>query len=243
MKSAFSIGEFYVGSSVNKRNINIFGFIKDNFYERTQYLYKMFPNSDEGTLLYYEDEHSAKINYIVEKVIVEKKGPIRHFSISLTCFNPYFSDVDESRVSLSEWIGGIEFPLEFINDEIEFEKRAEKAIVDVINPSNIDSGLRIIFIANGKVLKPSLKNIANQEIITIDLEMNTGDIIEVTTFMNDKNILLKRNGEVKNINNYLLYGTKFLQLKSGINNFKLLAEKGLENLTTEIYYSINYEAI
>lgn len=243
ISSAFSIGELFQGSSMPKRNIVLYGYFKDNFWERKQFLYNLFPHQDEGTLYYYEDNHSGKIKYRAEKVHVDKKGSIRYFTISLICFNPLFSDVEESKVALSDYEGGIEFPLEFIDDEIEFEKKNNSLLVEIVNPTKIDAGLKIIFMANGNIKNPTLKNIATQELITVDFEMKIGDIIEITTYINNKNIILKRNGEEKNINNYLLFGTKYLQLKPGTNNFKILADEGIENLSAEVYYSIYYEAI
>lgn len=243
MKSAFSIGETYVGRSVQKRNIILYGYIKDNFYERTQNLMNIFPDNEEGTLYYYEEDHSAKIKYRVENLSIDKKGAIRYFTISLICFNPYFEDIQENKAVFSEYIGGIEFPLEIIDDEIEFEKKVNNSIIEIENPSRIDSGLKIILNINGNVKKPTIKNIMNQENLTIDYEFKSGDEITITTFINNKNIILKRDGIETNINNYLLYGTKFLQLKSGINNFLIPAEEGIENILSEIYYSIYYEAI
>ena len=73
--------------------------------------------------------------------------------------------------------------------------------------------------------------------------MQLGDVITITTYINDKNIILKRNGIETNINNTLLFGTKYLQLKPGINNLKVSASEGANKLTAEVYYSIYYEAV
>lgn len=243
VQSAFGIGELYIGSSVPKRNIIIYGYFKDRFFERSQFLYNLFPRNDEGILCYYEDDHSAKISYMVEKVHIDKLGAIRYFTISLICFNPYFTDIEESKVTLSDWTGGLEFPLEIIDDELEFEIKDTASIAEVNNPTKIESGIRVIFTAIGTVRRPTLKNIISQESLTIDIDMQIGDVIEITTYINDKNIILIRNGKEKNINNFLLYGTKFLQLQPGTNKFRVLADDGTSNLTTEIYYSVYYEAI
>lgn len=243
VQSAFGIGELYIGSSVPKRNIIIYGYFKDHFFERSQFLYNLFPRNDEGILCYYEDDHSAKISYMVEKVHIDKLGAIRYFTISLICFNPYFTDIEESKVTLSDWTGGLEFPLEIIDDELEFEIKDTASIAEVNNPTKIESGIRVIFTAIGTVRRPTLKNIISQESLTIDIDMQIGDVIEITTYINDKNIILIRNGKEKNINNFLLYGTKFLQLQPGTNKFRVLADDGTSNLTTEIYYSVYYEAI
>lgn len=243
VSSAFGIGELYTGRSISKRNINIYGYFKNRFVERRQFLYNAFPDNDEGTLYYYEDDFSSKIKCRVEKVEIDKTGPIRNFTISLIAFNPYFTDIDETIVSLASWEGGIEFPLEIPEEGLEFEAKNNNMVAEINNPTKIEDGLKIILTCTGSVKNPSIKNIINQEILTLDYELVIGDEVVITTGINDKNIILKRDGVEKNINNYLLYGTKFLQLKPGQNNFKILAEEGVENLTTEIRYSLLYEAI
>jgi hypothetical protein len=243
VSSAFGIGELYIGRSINKRNITITGVFKDNFISRRQYLYNVFPDNDEGILYYYENDFSAKIKCRVEKVDIIEAGPIRRFTISLMAFNPLFEEVEEHNVSLASWDGGIEFPLEIPEDGLEFGNKNDNVVATIDNPTKIETGLKIIFTASGKVVNPTVKNVNTQELLTLDYELEIGDVITITTGLNNKNIILERDGVQANINNYLAYGTKFLQIKSGLNNFKILADSGIENLTTEIKYSLSYEAI
>lgn len=243
VSSAFSVGELYVGRSVNKRNIMIYGYFKDKFVERRQFLYNSFPDDDQGTLYFYEDNFSAKIKCRVEKLTVSESGPIRYFTISLIAHNPYFEDIAESHVNLASWEGGIEFPLEITEEGLEFETKNNVMVAEINNPTKVESGLTITFDFTGSVSKPSIKNIVTQELLTIDYDFVIGDKVIITTGINNKNIILTRNGNEININNYLLFGTKFLQLKPGQNNFKILAEEGIENITTQIQYSLFYEAI
>lgn len=243
VSSAFSVGEMYVGRSVNKRNIMIYGYFKDKFIERRQFLYNSFPDDDQGILYFYEDNFSAKIKCRVEKLTVSESGPIRYFTISLIAHNPYFEDIYESNVNLASWEGGIEFPLEIPDEGLEFETKNNVMVAEINNPTKVESGLTIIFDFTGAVSKPSIKNIVTQELLTIDYDFIIGDKVVITTGINDKNIVLTRHGNEININNYLLFGTKFLQLRPGQNNFKILAEEGIENMTTQIQYSLFYEAV
>lgn len=221
----------------------IYGYFKNNFIERRQFLYNAFPDNDEGTLFYYEDDFSSKIKCRVEKVEITKTGPIRYFTISLIAFEPFFTDIEETIIPLASWEGGIEFPLEIPEEGIEFETKNNNMVAEINNPTKIENGLTIIFTCSGSVKKPSIKNIVNQEVLTLDYDLVIGDVVTITTGINNKNIILNRDGVETNINNYLLFGTKFLQLKPGQNNFKILAEEGIENLTTEIRYSLSYEAV
>lgn len=241
--SAFSVGEFYIGRNVPKRNIVINGYIKKDFYENRQKLYRIFNDNDEGTLYYHEDDKIVKIKCRTEKVNFTEVPPIMYFTISLMCFNPFFEDEVESKSTISQYTGGIEFPFEIVNDEIEFETKNEEASVEIYNPTNIQSGLRIIFNFRGEVSKPTIKNIDTQEALTIDMDFQYGDKVEITTHINNKNIILTKNGKETNINNYLLFGTKFLQLNAGMNTFTIFAESGADHMDSELYYSIYYEAV
>lgn len=243
VSSAFGIGELYIGRSINKRNILIYGYFKDKFIERRQFLYKIFPDNDEGTLYFYEDEFSAKIKCRVDNLEISETGSIRYFNISLIAFDPFFKDLNETILPLASWEGGIEFPLEIPSDGLEFETKNNNLAVEINNTTQINSGLTIVLTANGTVKRPSIKNIVNQELLTLDYDLIIGDEVIITTGINNKNIILRRNGIETNLNNYLLFGTKYLQLKPGQNYFKISADDGIEHLVTEIRYYLSYEAI
>mgnify|MGYP002624031966 CR=1 FL=1 len=244
--SAFSVGETYAGTSIKKRNIVITGIIKDNFQERRQYLYDTFPLRQEGTFYYYEDNQARKIKYIVENVEVAEKGIPRTFTISLICPNPYFTDLEESEVSMASWTPKFSFPM--ISEQnvgIEFATKNVTTMGVITNDTNIEFGITIHFKANGPVTNPYLINVETQEQILIDINMESGDEIIITTQRGNKNIIYipDSTGTKQNINNLMGYGSKFLQMHSGENTLRAGAENGEESLTTTVYYSNEYEAV
>ena len=243
-KNAFSIGEKYNGTSVPKRNIVISGMIKDNFVKNREFLYKIFSLKKEGTLYYYEDDISRKINYQVEDIDVDDAGVPRNFSISLLCMNPYFTDTEETIITMSNWIAAFEFPFAISKEEgFEFGYKNMSTLSNVENDTNISIGMNIKFTIADTVKNPTLINMNTQEKMIIENEFIAGDTISITTYINNKNIILTRNGESKNINNFLKFGTKFLEIHPGSNTFRATADVGAENLTTEIKYLTNYEAV
>lgn len=243
VSSAFGIGELYIGRSVNKRNITITGIIKDKFIERRQFLYNIFPDDDEGILYYYEKSFSAKIRCRVEKLDIIEGDAIKRFTVSLMAFNPFFEEIEEHILSLTAWEKKLSFPLEIPEGGLEVGIKTENTIASINNPTKIETGLKIIFKACGVVVNPVLRNISSNEELSLDFEMQASDKIIITTAINDKNILLERDGEITNINNYLKFGTKYLQIKPGQNYFKVSAKEGAKNLIAEISYSLSYEAI
>ena len=243
--SAYGVGSKYVSSSISERNIVITGSVKrDNITEKRQNLYKIFPKKDKGTLFYYEEDKAYKIEYYVESIEFAKSKVVDKFVISLICPSPYFTDLEESQVQMSNWIPSFEFPLEIPEETgIEFGYKNVNSLVTIENDTNIEIGMKIVFTASDDVENPKLVNITTQEELEIEKSMTAGDVITVTTFINNKNIILTSNGEDININNYLKFGTKFLQIHTGSNTFKATAKTGKNSLVTEIYYLINYEAV
>ena len=243
--SAYGVGSKYVSSSISERNIVITGSVKrDNITEKRQNLYKIFPKKDKGTLFYYEEDKAYKIEYYVESIEFAKSKVVDKFVISLICPSPYFTDLEESQVQMSNWIPSFEFPLEIPEETgIEFGYKNVNSLVTIENDTNIEIGMKIVFTASDDVENPKLVNITTQEELEIEKSMSAGDVITVTTYINNKNIILTSNGEAININNYLKFGTKFLQIHTGSNTFKATAKSGENALVTEIYYLINYEAV
>ena len=243
--SAYGVGSKYVSSSISERNIVITGSVKrDNITEKRQNLYKIFPKKDKGTLFYYEEDKAYKIEYYVESIEFAKSKVVDKFVISLICPSPYFTDLEESQVQMSNWIPSFEFPLEIPEETgIEFGYKNVNSLVTIENDTNIEIGMKIVFTASDDVENPKLVNITTQEELEIEKSMTAGDVITVTTYINNKNIILTSNGEDININNYLKFGTKFLQIHTGSNTFKATAKTGGNALVTEIYYLINYEAV
>ena len=111
-KNAFSIGETYVGSDTEIRNLVITGIVHEDYITKRNELYNMFPIDSWGTLYYYEKDIERKIEYQVEDVEVDEKGVIRNFMISLICPKPYFTDIEEIKERLSHWMPLFEFPFE-----------------------------------------------------------------------------------------------------------------------------------
>ncbi|MBQ9659207.1 MAG: phage tail family protein [Clostridia bacterium] len=246
VSSAYGIGESYAGTSVKKRNIIINGIIADNFVKRRDTLYNMFPLDTTGTLYYYEDDIARKIEYKVEDVDVAEKGVPRTFTISLICPYPYFKDIEESEASMSTWTPKFCFPMISEQGEgIEFATKNITTMGTIINDTNIEFGVTIKFIANGRVVNPYLINVNTQEQIAIDIEMEAGDQIIITTHRNNKNVIYisTSTNEAENINYKMKFGSKFLQMHSGDNTLRAGAEEGEESLETKVFYSIEYGAV
>ncbi len=243
VKSAFGVGSKYIGTSINDRPITITGSCRNQINYRDK-LYKAFPLNDCGTLYYYEKDISRKITYYVESVKISDNNSHEIFQISLLCPSPYFTDIEETVVQLANWNKLLTFPLIIPDGQgIQFGSKSTSLLATIINLSNIEIGMRIVFNALGNVVNPKLTNVITEETLILNQSLSDGDSIEVTTYINQKNIYVNVDNERKRKNNILVFGSKFLQLHNGTNSFKFDADDGIENLEVEFYYYNHYEAV
>ena len=250
MKSAFAVGENYIDTSIDKRNITITGAFKctknNDIIESRNKLYRTFPLKVLGTLYYYEDKIERKIDYYVESVRIDEKGLYRKFQISLICPYPYFTDINKTTLSMATWEATFEFP-QYSEKGIgyEFGVKNTSTMAKIFNDTNIEFGLTITFTASNTVVNPSLFNVDSREELKIEKTMQAGDKIVITTHRQNKSIIYysAATGKEENINNLIAYGSKFLQAHVGQNTFRYNADDRVESLQAVIDYYKEYEAV
>ncbi len=246
MKSAYAIGENYIGTSIEKRNIIIKGAIRDDVISNRQKLYRVFPLKSTGTLYYYEDGLERKIEYKVESIQIDNKGLHKQFQISLICPDPYFTDLEKTQLQMATWSPNFKFILKIPHDTgIKFGVKNTTSMATIQNDTNIEFGMTLTFTANDTVVNPSLFNVDSREEMKIEKTMEAGDKIIVNTYRQNKNIIYipASTGIEENINNLMVYGSKFLQVHHGSNTYRYNADTGVDNLEAVIEYVNEYEAV
>lgn len=246
IKSAYAIGENYVDTSIEKRNIIISGIIKNDFINNRQKLYRIFPLKTTGILYYYEDNLERKIDYKVESIKINEKGYPKVFQISLICPMPYFTDIEKTTLQMATWSPAFKFALKIPKSTgIKFGTKNTTSMVTITNSTNIEFGMTITFTAKDTVVNPSLFNVDSREEMKIEKTMSAGDKIIVHTYRQNKNILFipSNTKEEENINNLMVYGSKFLQIHHGENTYRYNADENVSNLEAVIDYLTEYEAV
>lgn len=247
-------GGTYQGSVAKVRNIVLYVMDNpqsDNFiynqYNR-DLLYSLFRKGEEGTLIYTENGESRKIDYFSESVKRANKGS-RLFSISLICPNPMFKDKTEHNVSMANWVDGFEFIHEFIEEGEEFSYRSSVRLVNIVNDIAANNiGLTIKITASGIVSNPSITHVETEKSINIGsnakpFTMERGDVLIITTGVNNKHVRLTSGNVTTEVNEYLTEDSEFIQLMFGDNNIAYDADSGEEYMIVEIKYSYEYEGV
>lgn len=240
-------GESYLGNTLDARDISLeVTVIANNKEELINYkdkINKVFnPRNGEGYLIYKDDIKERKIKCIVNKLpyFTVVNGRVNKCLVSLIANNPFWIDISESKEEIALWKGDFSFELEIPFDGIEMGHREPSLIVNVNNTGDVESGMRIEFKALATLTNPSLLNVNTQEFIKINKTMSAGEIISISTYFGNKNVISTLNGFTINAFNYIDFTSTFLQLHTGDNLFRYNADTGLDNLEVSLYHENQY---
>jgi hypothetical protein len=243
-------GDTYLGNRIESRDIEIVGHIKERDKEQIQTLRRrlnhvMNPHYS-ATLIYECGDFKRVIGCKVDNAPVLKRGTIfERFTIQLLCLNPFWSEEAEAREDIASWVDGFEFPepegLEISMIEgWQIGFREPSLIVNVLNRGDVRAGLRVEFRALGVAVNPSLLNVNTMEFIKLNITLEAGDLLTISTGYGEKAVTFQRNGVIADAFRYLDVDSSYLQLAVGDNLFRYDAVSNLENLEVSIYHNNYY---
>lgn len=241
-------GDTYVGQRIEARDIDIVGHIntrdKQQAYELRRQLLKVFNPELSGTLTYEFGGFKRVINCRLHgEPKLPRKEVLIEFAIPLDCLNPFWREEYEQREDIASWVAAWEFPCEIEQDNAQsmiFGYRAESVIVNCYNEGDVSTGMRIRFTALGTVTNPILLNVDTNEFIKLNVTMQTGDVIEVSTKYGSKGATLIRDGQKTDYFRYVDVDSTFMQLAIEDNNFRYDAESGVNSMEVSIFYDKEY---
>ena len=234
-------GSTYQGSNTQERNIVITAQMCENYQQNRDILYKCFRPKTKGTLVHEEQDKRRQIEYYVESVDIGEKGVVRDIVISLIANDPFFTDVDYTVQLMASWVAGFEFGHEFKAAGEEIGYRTMELIKEFANESTTDrTGVIIKLEALAAVKTPTVRNLTTGEFIKVNADLKYGDVLEICTETNKKNVYLIRDGERKSINGYIDEDSEYIQLEAGLNTLQYEAESGTESLNVSVEYRHRY---
>lgn len=236
-------GATYQGSTVKKRNIVLTMMDKGDHKHNRELLYTVFKPKSPGVFTYEEGEEVRTIDYYVENVVPGQTSGLHwSFTVSLICPDPFFTDTQDTSVLVAGWISLFEFQHEFKLEAL--GERSTEKLKTIDNDSAADNvGLTLTITATGDVVNPSVTRVESQQTMKIGTEskpmtLNAGDILKITTGVNDKHVYLTKGGSTSEINEYLNETSEFIQLMRGSNTIGYDADSGSEymNVICEFRY-------
>jgi hypothetical protein len=99
---------------------------------------------------------------------------------------------------------------------------------------------RIRFEASGEVKNPTIVDVQRHKILTVQLTMHAGEIVEITTGKLAKAATLIQGNDRTNVINNIAYPLQWPQLYKGDNLFRYNADSGIDALSVTIFYTQTY---
>lgn len=238
-------GDTYLGNRIESREIEIVGSIKERDKSRMLELRRKMNhimNPQYSAMLIYEyGDFKRVIDCKVDNApVFSRKAIFQDFTIQLLCLNPFWREENEAREDVATWVGGFEFEIEIPITGWEIGYRQPSLIVNVYNGGDVKSGIRVDFRALGLIVNPSILNVDTQEFIKLNLTMEAGDTLTVSTGYGQKEVTLRRGGETIDAFRYLDVDSSYLQLQVGDNLFRYDAESNVSSLEVSIYHNNLY---
>lgn len=225
-------GSVFNSSRMDNRNI-VLTIVPLNSIERNRInLYNYFKSKQYIKLYLENNTRSVWIEGHVESVEGDLYSETaQRLQVSIICNDPYFKDTETGIYMFSNVVNAFQFP--FAIEElpgIPISQLSEYVEVNVLNTSDYETGLIITLTATGGVINPTIYNMTTNENFTLNITMQTGDIITIDTRKGSKSVTLNRNGVISNIINDMTIGSEWIILNVGDNIFSYSCDVGAENL-------------
>lgn len=244
-------GSRYNSSHVMARNIVVTLKIRGEgtiVRKRRIALYRYIRTKHQIRLYIKHDQRDVYIDGYVEKL--EDAGTIfsddQRLQISVICPDPFFRDnsSDQQEISFSSVEALFHFPFAIeVGYPIPFSLRLNTQYKTIYNAGDTACGMVLVVSAAGGVSNPKFFDEANNDAMTFNLNLVTGDELIITTIRGQKSAMLRRNGVLTNVINTMTHDSSWLQLEPGDNIFYYSSDSGFGNMALTFIFTNLYEGI
>ena len=158
------------------------------------------------------------------------------YQLTMTCPQPYFLDMSDFGKDLAAYIPLYAFPFVWLTGrDYTSEYRQFSTNFLVVNRGDVDTGMKVTFIAKDAVKNPKLY-LQDGQYIRVIVDLEKGDQLTIETNKGKKSITLNR----VNIINRIDRQSTFIGLEPGENTLTYTADDGYMNLEVRLYYTPMY---
>lgn len=163
--------------------------------------------------------------------------------ISIICPSPWFKEVGEIYFLMSQILPMFEFPFSIAEEGIEFSVLDENLLTTVTNSGDVETGVVMQLMATGEVINPRIYNADTHDMIGVNITMENGDLIEISTMPGSKYVHLVRDGVTSNIINSLMGDPVWFTIPVGNTNFTFDCASGNEFLSVQFIGQNLFEGV
>lgn len=158
------------------------------------------------------------------------------FQITLECPQPYFLDMSDFGKNIAGTMPLYAFPFVWlVGREYTSDYRAFSTNFLLVNKGDVETGMKVVFIAKDTVKNPKLY-LQNGQFIRVIVDMKKGDQLAIETNKGQKSIKLNGTNAINKIDR----GSIFLSLEAGENTLTYTADEGYMDLEVRLYYTPHY---
>ena len=225
-------GSVFNSSRMNNRNIVLTIVPLGNVEKSRINLYNYFKSKQYIKLYLENNTRSVWIDGYIESIEGDLYAEdAEKIQISIICNDPYFKDTETGVYMFSNVESGFSFPFSIAETPgVPISELSEYVEVNVYNASDYETGLVLTLTANGGVVNPTIYNMTTNENFSLNITMETGEIITIDTRPGSKSVKLNRNGTISNILNNMVIGSEWITLTVGDNVFSYTTDTGSEYL-------------
>lgn len=208
-------GGVYNSSKLQMRSMNIAFAVEQNAAENRLNIYKVVQNKKPLRVYYKSEVLDVFIDGYVEDTDFSYFAQKNVCTVSILCPLPFFKSAQETINELTSIIPMFHFPFGSLADPNQSLVMGEVNVlssVEVKNGGNVEAGLVFELYCKKPVKNPKLIDYATAEYIKLNIEMEAGDEITISTGQGQKQITLYRDGEAINIFNAFDISSTWLQL-------------------------------
>ena len=237
-------GERFNSSKVGMRNIVMTIAILGDIEANRIALYSIFKSKQWVRFHYKNGIRNVYIDGYVESAPIDLFTQNQEIQISILCPEPFFKNAEEIIDDMNLIISMFYFPFA-IEETPGTPISAYDTILEklVLNEGEIQNGMIIELRATGEVINPKIFNRNTTDFFGLNITMQKGDLITISTVKGSKTVYLLRNAEEINIFNNIMKNITWLQLDPGDNIFTFEAEKGTEYLEVSFKHTDNFEGV
>lgn len=223
-------GSKFNSAKLDTRNIVIMLKLNGDVEGNRLALYQMFRTKEECRFYYSNGRRDVSIPGYVETVECDLFTNAEIMQVSIICMYPYFRDVHENWIEISDGAtAGFHFPFSInVGSPIPFSIYNIDGETNVENTAEAETGAIIRVDVKDPVRTIEIRNTGNNEFFKLEHDFQRADTILINTHKGEKSITLVRNGIASNVFTALKLGSTFFQLNVG-NNFFTYFANGVQN--------------
>lgn len=240
-------GSKFNSAKLDTRNIVIMLKLNGDVEGNRLALYQMFRTKEACRFYYSNGSRDVSIPGYVETVECDLFTNAEIMQVSIICMYPYFRDVRENWIEISDGAtAGFHFPFSInIGAPIPFSIYNIDGETNVENTAEAETGAIIRVDVKDPVRTIEIRNTGNNKFFKLEHDFQRADTILINTHKGEKSITLVRNGVASNVFTALKLGSTFFQLNVG-NNFFTYFANGIQNderLLVRFIFAAEYRGV